>query len=273
MHTARSAGSFLALVALLAGAPWACAPDNSSGGDGGSGNGNDVDGSIDGDYLLSDSVGWDPLAGTNVRISFDDGEFSFSAGCNSHFGQYTILDGAFLTDGLGSTEMGCDALLHDQDEWLADFFESGPTIAHASPRVVFTTDTVTLTFLDDEIAEPDLPLTGTIWNIDTLIDGDAATGAFGYDAALVFTADGTFSIDGPCNTLAGSFTVGDDALLLTDVSTTDAACTEPGKADFEAHLGDVFAAGTVTYDIDSNHLSVDRGDVGVRALGESTEVR
>ncbi len=261
----------MALLAAFLLAPAGCAPEQPDGGGGGTdggGDGDDEGDSIDGDYTLSASTGWEPVPGTNVRISFDGAAFGFSAGCNSYFGEYTVFEGAFLVDGLGSTEIGCDAELHEQDQWLADFFDSGPTIAHAAPRVVFTTDTVSLTFLEREIAEPDLPLVGTYWNIDTLIDGEVAVGGFGYDAALSFADDHTFSIDGPCNTIAGDYAVRGAALMLSQVSATEAGCSDPDQADFEAHLRDVFAAGTVICGIDVNRLSIDRDDLGVRALAE-----
>lgn len=276
MHTPQNAAALLTSVALLAAcafAPAGCAPDNSAGGSGGEdsgsggGDGNDEDDSIDGEYTLSASTGWEPVPGTNVRISFEGERFGFGAGCNAHGSDYTILDGAFLVEGFESTDIGCEAPLAEQDGFLAGFFDSGPTIAHAAPRVVFTTETVSLTFLEREIAEPDLPLVGTYWNIDTLIDGEVAMGGFGYDASLAFEED-TFSITGPCNTIGGSYVIRASSLLLSDVSATEEGCSDPDEADFEAHVLEVFAPGSVAYGIDVNRLSIDRGDLGVRALGE-----
>lgn len=266
-------GSVLFVAACALGG---CEAGSSGDGTGGAGDGHGgaADGSDGGDlllgpYTLASSTGWEPLSDTKVRISFSDGGFAFNAGCNSYFTeQYSIDSGTFVATGFGSTAAGClQDGASEQDTWLAEFFTSGPSVVHAAPRVTFATDAVTLVFLEREIAEPDLPLLGTAWDIDTVIDGPGAT--IGLGADLFFTEEATFSIAGPCNTISGHFTVGDGLLALSDVSATEAGCNEPMEASFEAHLLEVFAAGSVTYEIDVARLTVMRGDdLGVMAQGE-----
>ena len=57
----------------------------------------------------------------NLSFPADRLEMSFSAGCNSFFGDYTVNNDVFEISGMGGTEMGCETDLMEQDNWLVDF--------------------------------------------------------------------------------------------------------------------------------------------------------
>ncbi|MEY2930166.1 MAG: hypothetical protein RL033_915, partial [Pseudomonadota bacterium] len=87
-----------------------------------------IDGRV---FLLESSEGYTPLTGTRLRVSFDDGQLSFSAGCNSYSGPYSLCEGNLCVSGLGGTEIGCDPQRHTQDEWFASFFTARPRLGIA----------------------------------------------------------------------------------------------------------------------------------------------
>ncbi len=222
---------------------------------------------LSGRYTLVASEGFEPLG--TVRISFDRGEFGFDASCNGHDGPYAVEGGVFVLHGLGSTEIGCAAELHEEDEWLAEFFTGRPRIETESGEVTFVGKSATLTFVDREAAEPDVALVGTGWSIDTVVEGDSASSGAGITSGLVFAADGTFSVSGPCNTLSGDYEAQEKALIFSNVVRTRAACESPWDAEVEAHLERVFADGRVRFDVDVTRLRIDRGDVGILAIAEN----
>lgn len=217
----------------------------------------------DGVYVLDSSDGFTPVAGTNVRISFEDGMFGFNAGCNGHSGSYEVEAGRLILSGLGSTDIGCDTELHEQDNWLATFFSSMPLVTVDGSRLTFSSDDASLVFLDREVVDPDRTLVGHLWTIDTLIDGGAASNVPTSRAPTVqFNQDGTLLVDTSCNTGGGRYVVDGSTLTLTELAYTEAGCDLP---IIESQIQAVLSDGTLTFAIEANRLSLDRGDVGLRA--------
>jgi heat shock protein HslJ len=68
------------------------------------------------------------LAGCGVNSVQATGEISFTASCNHFSGMARWDDGVLHTGALGGTEMGCPDARRAQDEWMVDFFGSGPAI-------------------------------------------------------------------------------------------------------------------------------------------------
>ena len=106
---ATKLGGTLALAFLVS----ACG--GSSDGDGVSSGG--LQSSLNDRTFLSESIeGWTLVPGSEVRISFRNGELSGHAGCNSLSGDYSLQGDTLVMRGFGMTEMGCDAPRHDQDD-------------------------------------------------------------------------------------------------------------------------------------------------------------
>jgi len=218
----------------------------------------------DGEYVLESSEGFTPVGGTNVRITFEDGTFGFSAGCNSHGGSYEVQGGRLILSDLSSTNIGCDTARHEQDNWLATFFSSMPSVTVEGSRVTFTGDDATLVFLDREVADPDRSLVGRLWTIDTLISGGGASNVpLSRAATIQFNEDSSLSANTSCNTSGGSYVVDGDTLTLTGVGYTERGCDAPM---IESLIQAVLSNGTLTFSIEANRLSLDRGDVGLRAI-------
>jgi heat shock protein HslJ len=220
----------------------------------------------DKEFLLQSAEGYTLVEGTSVSLRFEDGSMSFSAGCNGHFGDYSVCDGHLCASSLGSSEIGCDAERHAQDEWFASFFTSTPSFSYDNDTLTFEGDDATLEFLDRELANPDRSLTGRSWTVDTFITGSAASNLPLQEPPTVsFDDDGSFEAFTTCNTLEGSFVVSEQSLVLSNVSTTDVACSDTGSQNAEMHIAQVLSNGTVSFEIDAARLDLIRGELGLSA--------
>jgi heat shock protein HslJ len=227
---------------------------------------------LDGTEWLSTAVTQDgadrPLVdGTQIRLSFTDGQLSASAGCNTMGGGYRFEGGRLVFEGGGMTEMGCDDERHAQDDWLFGFLGSRPSIAQDGDTLTLSANGTVIELQDREVAEPDLPLTGAAWTVDSIISGDAVSSVPGNAVAtLVFTDDGRVDVDTGCNTGSGSYEVTDGTLRVREVTTTLIGCDGP-TAELEEAVLAVLNAGEVDYTIDAGSLTLMAGDHGLGLRG------
>ncbi len=220
------------------------------------------------EFLLDSSEGFSLVEDTTLRLSFRDAELNFSAGCNSHFAGYTVCDGNLCIDGIGSTEIGCTPELAAQDMWLAEFFGSQPSLMLDADQLTITGAEATLVFLDSEVADPDRPLTGATWTVDTFIDGGAASNfALQDEPTLLFNDDGNVDLFTGCNNGSAEYAVDGDRIAFSNVITDDAAC-EGGANEAERRFIQVVTDGLSDFEIDANRLTLMRGDVGISATTE-----
>jgi heat shock protein HslJ len=217
-------------------------------------------------FVLESSQGFEPVAGTTVRLSFHDGSLSMHAGCNTHSGDYAVQDGVLLFENVATTEIGCDPALHTQDMLLADFLTSKPRLHLDGDRLTLSSSKMTLVFLDRETADPDRPLVGTVWEVDTFIEGDGASNLpLATEPTMVFGDDGVLQVDTTCNMGSGHYTVDGNRMLLSDMSYTDASCSG-ASAVAESRMQAVLRDGTLSFEIEARRLTLDRGSTGLAAL-------
>lgn len=217
-------------------------------------------------FLLVSSDGYTPVADTTPQLGFDDGNISYSGGCNSHFGEYSVCGESLCVDGLGSTQIGCTLDLQAQDEWFSDFLTSRPTFDLDGDDLVLTGDGVTLTFQDREVADPDLPLIGRVWTVDTIIQGDAA-GSFppsGPPPSLEFGEDSIVNVFTGCNQGGGSYEATETEIVFGDIVVTEEGCGG-AVGELENHMLQIVAPGSVSFEIDAKRLTITRGDIGIMA--------
>jgi heat shock protein HslJ len=224
---------------------------------------------LDGRAFLSEAVTEDgaprPLVEhTRIRLDFRDGQIGASAGCNSMGGPYRIDGGVLVVaEGLSTTEMGCAPELHDQDEWLAAFLTSRPEVALDGDRLVLSTPSTEVVLVDREVADPDRPLTGTTWTLDTIIEGDAASSVpEGVTATLTISDDGTVALNTGCNSGGGTAEIGDATITFGQIATTLRACLPEVMAVEEAVVA-VVQEGEVAYEIEAGRLTLTAGDRGL----------
>jgi heat shock protein HslJ len=206
--------------------------------------------------------------GTRIRISFDDGQLGASAGCNTIGGAYRLEGGVLVFEGGGMTEMGCDEPRHAQDEWLMGFLGSRPTVALSGTDLTLTAGSTVITLADREVAEPDLPLTGTTWVVDTIISGDAASSVpDGAEATMVFGDDGRVEVTTGCNQGGGRFEVTDGTLRFVELAVTEMGCDGPA-GQLEAAVLPVLGADGLSWAIEAGSLTLMAADNGLVLRGE-----
>lgn len=111
--------------------------------------------------------------GAPLTLSFADGRLSAYAGCNRGSGPADLADGHLSTQ-LATTMMGCPPPYGDADGWMGRFLEGRPAWSLSGDTLTLTTDTATVTLRDKAVVEPDRPLVGTTWRVDTLVSEQAA---------------------------------------------------------------------------------------------------
>jgi heat shock protein HslJ len=87
-------------------------------------------GRLDGTTFESTLVtGHDLVGGTHVRMTFEQDGISVNAGCNTLVGSASVAGERLLVGTMAQTMMACTDDLTAQDQFLAQFFESKPTIS------------------------------------------------------------------------------------------------------------------------------------------------
>jgi heat shock protein HslJ len=217
---------------------------------------------VDGKTYVGDTVTIDRAAhalvrGTTLRMSFDDGRISASAGCNSMSGSATWDDGILQVDqgALATTEMACEPAMMKQETWFATLLTSQPGLATDGDSLTLTDGTTVVSLTDEEVAVPDASFTETRWVLDSIVQGDAVSSLpQGVHAEITFTGDGTFTAQLGCNRGSGNYTLSDDVLEIGSMATTKMACEQPAS-QIESAMTSVLN-GTLTVSIDGNLLTL-----------------
>ncbi|MDX2378820.1 MAG: META domain-containing protein [Acidimicrobiia bacterium] len=248
-RSVRMSALLLAPALLVIGA--ACGSDDSS---------DDADVSpadLDGrEFLSTDVVGHQLVDGSEIRLAFDDERLSANAGCNTMNGDYTIDGDVLRVEMMAMTEMGCEEALTDQDAFVSGFLTSGPTIALDGDELVLTSGEEMITFLDREVADPDRPLEGTTWMVESTVSEQAVSSVpGGIEATLVIDGD-TANVDTGCNSGTTTVEVTDTTLTFAPMATTLALCE---FQDFEDAVMSTLS-GEVDYVIEADLLSLRRPD-------------
>lgn len=209
----------------------------------------------------------DLVAGTQVVLRFADGRLTASAGCNILGGTYSLDGDALRVGALSTTEMACDRELMVQDEWLAELLMSAPVVALDGDTLTISGATAGLVLLDREVADPDRPLVGTTWTVDTLLEGDTASSIpDGIAVELRFGEDGLVAISTGCNSGSAPYEVSGATIRFGDAALTLRACTG-AQAAVESHVLAVLD-GTAELEIEAGRLTITNGDVGLGLVAE-----
>jgi heat shock protein HslJ len=198
--------------------------------------------------------------GTRIRLEFAGDNLRAYAGCNYlGFGNARQEDDRLVAGQASGTDIGCDPKRLDQDDWLAEFLTSEPTLRLDGDSLSLTSEEVTIELREIEVATPDRPLVGTRWRINTILDGQSAN-SFGaqYEAYLIFRYDGTVRGHTACNAFRAHYEV-DGSTLSTSRLVAETAPCEGYAAELEAALVDVLS-GDSTIAIETNQLTLTAAD-------------
>ena len=203
--------------------------------------------------------------GTVVTLGFEDDGISASTGCNTMTGAATWDDGTLEVAGeLATTMMACPNGLQEQDDWLAALLTSSPAIALDGDTLTVGDDTTGMVLEE----RANLPLEGTVWQLEELMSTSAVSAVAAGIASLTIDAAGTqVQVVAGCNTGSGSVTVepADDAstgtIVFGPLATTRKACPEDVMT-VEAQVLTVLD-GPVEYSIDGSTLTLTKDDAGL----------
>jgi heat shock protein HslJ len=206
------------------------------------------------------------VPGTTLRISFADGALSAHAGCNTMGGSYSLREGRLIVTDLFTTEMGCPADLHRQDERIAELLTGHPAITLDGDTLVLDGGAIVASLRLRQAVEPDLPLIGTDWQLTSIIEGDAVSSLpAGITSTLRLAADGSLAVEPGCNSGGGTFSFSDDTLQVGPLALTRMAC--PGDGDRVEAAVMAVLQGEVGYSIESGTLTITAGDRGLMYTG------
>ncbi|MEU5214605.1 META domain-containing protein [Streptomyces sp. NPDC020807] len=209
-------------------------------------------------------------AGGGAGVAFgEDGKARGNTGCN-RFGATVAVDGDTLTVTREEiTAIGCSGDRQRFEEAFVAAF-SGPlkgTVKGERLTLVSADGTKGL----DLTAEPDAPLRGTTWKIDSLVSGDTASSlpeGSGAKAKFTIGEDGRVSGNLGCNNFSAAARVDGTTLTIDGpAATTRMICTPP-QMELETRLYELLD-GPLTYRL--NHRTLTLTDGSGAGLGAGAE--
>ncbi|WP_421121747.1 META domain-containing protein [Aquihabitans daechungensis] len=211
-------------------------------------------------FRATDVTGYEPVADSQLVMTFDDGHLSVNAGCNTIGSAYTFTDGTLTWTGEPmATQMACTDELVAQDTWLTDLLTGGVDAELDGGTLTLTSDEVTIALE----AVADSPLTGTAWTLDGTIADEAVASipAGAKPPTLTIGEDGTAQVFTGCNTGSTTVEIADDTLTFAPMAMTRMACEEAAM-ELEAQVTQVLE-GEATYAIEGATLTIRNGDLGL----------
>ena len=192
-------------------------------------------GPIDGEWrLVAGEHGGEPLqvpGEAPITMSIAGREIGGRAACNSYGGTVLVEADAFSIGDLALTEMACDPpTMEAESGFMAALAEAAHWARH-DDALTLTGDAVELRF---ELVPPvpDADLTGTVWTLDALLDGEVVSSTVGPDpATLRFEEDGSLSGTTGCRQFTGGWQADGSMVTVSDLVVDDRACGELAGQD------------------------------------------
>ena len=227
----------------------------------GEGEGEGGDGELDGTTFRGSGIeGYEPVADSQLVLTFQDGELSVNGGCNTMSSAYTFEDGTLTWTGVPrSTMMACSDELTAQDAWLTELFTKGVEAELDGTELTLAGDDVTITLE----ASPDADLAGTTWTLDGSIANEAvSTVPSDVDPpTLTIDEEGTVGVFTGCNSGSSTVEVDGDTLTFDPIALTKMFC-EGASGELEGLVTTVLD-GEVTFTLDGDTLTITNGETGL----------
>lgn len=200
--------------------------------------------------LVEGTVGGQPLGlieDARVTLNVDGSNVSGQAACNQYFGELAIESGRVSTAGFGQTEMACAEPVMALEAAYLSALAKIESAHMDGPVMVLTAPGVELRF-ERLQPPPTASIVGTLWQLESLVDGDSVSSAAGPPATLLLQADGALRGSTGCRTLTGHYMERGDEIWANEFG-ADGECP-PGAARAQDNhivgvLGDGFRAAVV----------------------------
>jgi hypothetical protein len=144
---------------------------------------------------------------------------------------------------------------------------SSPRLTRQGPRLTLAGDDASLEFIESSLLNPDRPLTGRTWTIDTLIAADQAR-SVSLEPTISFQINGTLQVFTTCTTGSGLYAAGAPTLAITDMEYIEKPCDASGDASVDEPIRRVLTDGDLRFEIDTARLTSTRGSDGLQAQTE-----
>ena len=197
----------------------------------------------------------DVPSGATVTLSFEDGQATGRAACNSYSGAYEAGDDAALSfEGFAVTEMACEPALMTLEAAYLAALDKVESFGVDGKLLLLQGENEDMTFVQ-EVPPVALPLVGTTWTLTTIASGDAVSSVMnGTEVTAGFSADGTVSGSAGCNRYSGSYTRTGDQLSFSVLASTKMACADDVMSQESAFLASM--AEVTSFTIDGPQLTL-----------------
>lgn len=218
---------------------------------------------LNGRTFVSVEVEGDQIPGGGpLTVGFDGKQISTFAGCNHGSGTADLADGRITTQ-LAMTMMACAPPVGDSDAWVSKLFDAKPTWSLSGDALTLRTDAATVTLRDKKVVDPDRPLTGTTWQVTSLVSAQAVTTSVALEQSkptLIIGDDGAVTGSTGCNRITGHATVSGSPAVIEfgPLATTRMACA-PEVGEVEQAVLRVLK-GTVQTAVDADELKLSGTD-------------
>lgn len=200
--------------------------------------------------------------GGPLEVAFPERDgIAMSAGCNRGIGSVELADGIVRTGPIATTMMGCPGDVAGADKWMTDLFATRPEWRLADDILTLVAPGISVTLADKKTTDPDRPVIGTPWEVDTLIGPDAVSTSTALETAaptLTIGRDGQATGSTGCNRFTGPVRVGDSTITFGPLVTTPTACSDELAAIDETVRR--VLDGEVTYSVDGPTMRLLRAD-------------
>jgi heat shock protein HslJ len=195
------------------------------------------------------------VPGTRIGVQIrKDGVLIARAGCNELSGGIMLDDGVLRCESAIQTQMGCGPEFEAQEDWFFGFLLHEPEWTVDGDTLTLTDGRTTLVLLDGRFAEPDLPLDGTAWTVESVVRGDALE-HFPLVAPATLTIDGTEATGSTGRRpFTATVTCDDPTLTFTELTVTPTH-SRVRVADLEQAVLENLST-RLTYSIKSNRLEL-----------------
>jgi heat shock protein HslJ len=202
------------------------------------------------DGQLSVPPGW------KVTLAFEEDRISGQA-CNLYSGTYRLgAGGAIGFSSMGMTEMACEEPMMSLEAAYHAALSAVDQAAVSGSNLTLSGDDVELIF-ERRPPVADSQLLGTVWTLETLIQGATASSVSG-EPTLILDAGGTLSGSTGCREYSGDYVAVEHRLEVGQLVNTDRAC-EPGLAAQDELVLHVLSADP-TIEIDGSQLTLTAAD-------------
>jgi heat shock protein HslJ len=219
--------------------------------------------------LTSGTSGGEPITVPDdyrVTITFTDGDQVGGQACNHYGGTYDLRDDESISfSAMSMTEMACEEPMMTVEAAYHAALAAVTRVERSGDVLTLSGDGAELVF--EQLAPvPDAALRGTRWALESLIQGDAVS-SVSDGGWLQLDADGTLSGSTGCRNFDGAYVVTGDTVTITQLATTDQACTGLVEAQ-DRHVIEVIEGGFMVA-IDGDRLTltlVDGNGLDFRAV-------